>query len=318
MSETTAESPPARVSRLRRELEAERALLRVLFDESPDGIAIMRPDGLPLLNPAAERVLQTGQVGGEEDPDDWKSTWGFSRLDGTPLQIHELAGIRAMGGEHVVDEEIRVRNPIANTEIIASMTAAPLPGGGSITIMRDVSARVRMEREHASRAHELAAHDLENRKLVDRLRAAIDEIATPILRIADGVLVVPLVGVVDATRSARTTERVLSEVARARARNVIIEVTGAELGDTATADGFVRVTRAVRLLGGRCVVSGMRPAVARTLVEMGVRLDRLPTYPSLKLALRACLAEERAQRDAAEGGRRASEPTRSDSTRSER
>ena len=293
---TFEEGPEQRLARLRRELVAERALLRVVVGDSPDGIAVLRPDGSSLLNPMAERVLSVPAGGGPTDePDAWQRSWGFSYLDGTPVAIEMLPGLRAMRGERVSEELIQVRNPDAPEPVVASMSAAPLPDGGSITVIRDVSARVRMERELTSRAAELAVRDEENRKLVERLRAAIDEIATPILRIAEGVLVVPIIGVLDATRSARTAERVLLEVTRARARSVIIEVTGAELGDTATADAFARITRAVGLLGGRCVVSGMRPAVARTLVEIGVRLDRLPTYPSLKLALQACLELERAR-----------------------
>lgn len=295
MTSETEERPQQTLARLRRELEAERALLRVVFGDSPDGIAVLRPDGSSLLNAMAERVLAVPPEGDGEAPDAWQRSWSFSLLDGTPLAIETLPGIRAMRGEHVTEEAVRVRNPQAASELVVSMSAAPLPGGGSITVIRDVAARVRMEAELTSRAAELAVRDEENRKLVERLRAAIDEIATPILRVAEGVLVVPIIGVLDATRSARTAERVLLEVTRARARSVIIEVTGAELGDTATADAFARITRAVGLLGGRCVVSGMRPAVARTLVEIGVRLDRLPTYPSLKLALRACLETDRAR-----------------------
>lgn len=295
MTDTVGETPEQKVARLRRELEQERALLRVVFDESPDGIAVLHLDGNAQINPTAEQLFAAAAAMAASDvsADEWKHVWGFFRLDGTPVPTEQLPGVRAMAGERVQDELLRVRNPHAQHEVVALMSSAPIPTGGSITVVRDVTARVQMESELAARASELAARDDENQKLVERLRAAIDEIATPILRVADGVLVVPIIGVLDATRSARTAERVLTEVARARARSVIIEVTGAELGDTSTADAFARITRAVGLLGGRCVVSGMRPAVASTLVEIGVRLDRLPTYSSLKLALRACLEHER-------------------------
>jgi rsbT co-antagonist protein RsbR len=284
-----AEAPSAKLARLQRELAEERALSRVVFEDAVDGIAILFPDGSSQLNRRAEMLLRSEAGPADEPADAWKQTWGFFRFDGTPIPIEELPGVKAMRGVHVKDDEFIVRNPRVEGDITVSMTAAPLPNHASITVIRDVGPRMRMQAELRERGAEIAARDEENRALVERLRAAIDEIATPILRIAEGVLVVPIIGVLDPTRSARTAERVLAEVTRTRARSVIVEVTGAELGDTATAEAFARITRAVALLGARCVVSGMRPSVARTLVELGVRLDRLPTFPSLQHALRASL-----------------------------
>lgn len=292
---STEERPDERMTELERELASARALAKVLYDDSSDGIAIMAVDGSVRVNRRAENLLRAAP---NETGDQWQESWGFFRFDGSRVPIPELGSFRAMRGERVEDEELSIRAPHFDGEILTSTTAVPLPGGGAIGILRDIGARIRAERELSARADEIAERDGENRALVERLRAAIDEIATPILRIAEGVLVVPIIGVLDPTRSTRTAERILHEVTRARARSVIIEVTGAELNDAATADAFARITRAVGLLGARCMVSGMRPAVARTLVELGVRLDRLPTYPSLKHALRASL-EQAEQRGAA-------------------
>jgi rsbT co-antagonist protein RsbR len=83
-------------------------------------------------------------------------------------------------------------------------------------------------------------------------------------------------------------EKLLSEVVRTRSRHVIVDLTGVDLIDTATADRFVKLARAVELLGARCIVCGLQPAVAQTLVELGVEFSGMSTQRNLRHALEAC------------------------------
>jgi rsbT co-antagonist protein RsbR len=69
---------------------------------------------------------------------------------------------------------------------------------------------------------------------------------------------------------------------------VVVDLTGVDIIDTATADRFVKLARAVELLGARCLVSGLQPAVAQTLVELGVQFAGLSTQRNLRHALEAC------------------------------
>lgn len=86
------------------------------------------------------------------------------------------------------------------------------------------------------------------------------------------------------------TERVLDEVAHGQTRFVIVDLTGVECVDTSTADRLVKLASGVRLLGAECVVSGIQPAVAQTLVTIGVELHGLIAVHDLEHALGHCLA----------------------------
>ena len=301
MSETTQDE----VAALEVELEAAKARLasqrtiwRHLFDESTDGVCLLSRAGEVELNPTAARML-----GSTETRDDWQETWGFFHLDGTRCEVTQLPGFIALGGKPVATQTIRCVSPDLPEEVVLSIDARPLPDGRSISVLADVTARFALETELQRRALRLAESEAENAALVERLRLAIDQIATPILRVAKGVLVMPIIGVLDAARSTRAAERLLHEVSSSGARHVIVDVTGVELIDTSTADLFGKVTRAVELLGCRASVSGMRPAVARTLVDLGISLDGLPSYRNLRHALQSALVEHAAKRSRQEVGR---------------
>jgi rsbT co-antagonist protein RsbR len=124
-------------------------------------------------------------------------------------------------------------------------------------------------------------------------RLAVDELSTPVLELGNNILALPVVGVVDMARSARMMEKVLAEVVARRCRFVIIDVTGVEVIDTGTADRFLHIARAIELLGAECIISGVQPAVAHTLTNLGVGFRGLVTRRNLKHALDFCVAREK-------------------------
>jgi rsbT co-antagonist protein RsbR len=120
---------------------------------------------------------------------------------------------------------------------------------------------------------------------IERQRAAITELSTPVIEIWNGVICLPVVGVMDTARSAEMTEAILKATVEKNAKCTIIDITGIEVMDTGTADHFIRMAKAIRLLGARCVVTGISPTIAQTIVHMGVRLDGITTRRSLRDAL---------------------------------
>lgn len=132
----------------------------------------------------------------------------------------------------------------------------------------------------------------------------VRQLQTPILQLWDDVLALPVIGMVDSRRSAEMMETLLNEIVSRRSKYVIIDITGVEIVDTRTADHFVKVMKSAELLGTRCVMTGIRPAVAQTLVELGVDLSSINTLRNLQEGLRSCLREmqsSRAVRATAEG-----------------
>jgi rsbT co-antagonist protein RsbR len=126
---------------------------------------------------------------------------------------------------------------------------------------------------------------------IEMQQAAIRELSTPIIEVWAGVLCLPVVGVVDSQRSAEMTETLLETIVAKQARTAIVDITGIDVMDTKTADHFIKMARAVRLLGAECIVSGINPGIAQTLTHIGVDLTGVRTMRSLRDALQFHLKE---------------------------
>ncbi|HVJ15547.1 MAG TPA: STAS domain-containing protein [Polyangiaceae bacterium] len=124
---------------------------------------------------------------------------------------------------------------------------------------------------------------------IERQREAIRNLSIPIIEVWAGVLCVPIVGILDSVRAADVTTSLLAGIVQKKARFAIIDVTGIEVMDTQSADHFLRMARAVSLLGAQCALSGVHPNIARTIVHMGVELQGLKCYRTMREALRFCV-----------------------------
>jgi rsbT co-antagonist protein RsbR len=130
-----------------------------------------------------------------------------------------------------------------------------------------------------------------NREIAERQAMALRELATPIIRVWDGVLALPVIGLVDTERSADMMDALLARVAQDQASHVIIDITGVGVLDTRTADHFLRMAKAVRLLGAQCTLTGISPAIAQTMTQLGVDTSAVRTLRSLSDALREAFVE---------------------------
>ncbi|NTU84395.1 MAG: STAS domain-containing protein [Chloroflexales bacterium] len=113
-------------------------------------------------------------------------------------------------------------------------------------------------------------------------RSAILEMSVPILPVAEGVLVLPLVGALDSARIAQAQERALQAVEESRASFVIIDITGVPVVDTQVARGLIELIQAAHMLGARAVLVGIRPEVAQTIVGLGIDLGAMVTRGTLQ------------------------------------
>ena len=125
----------------------------------------------------------------------------------------------------------------------------------------------------------------EKLETIEKQRAAIRELSTPIMEVWDGVLCLPVVGVMDTMRSVEMTNSLLQTVVEKKTRCIIIDITGIDVMDTRTVDHFMRMARAVRLLGAQCVLTGINPHIAQTVVHMGIDLSNIVTHRTLHEAL---------------------------------
>ena len=113
----------------------------------------------------------------------------------------------------------------------------------------------------------------------------IREISTPAIKLWDGIVVLPVVGVVDSARAQQMMDAMLSKVTETSSRVIILDIQGVAALDTAVANHLIKITKATRLMGCQCVISGISPAVAQTLVHLGIELGDVETKATLKDAL---------------------------------
>ncbi len=118
--------------------------------------------------------------------------------------------------------------------------------------------------------------------LVERQQEVIRNLETPVIQVWDHVLTLPMVGVVDSRRAARVTEDLLDAVSRTQARFAILDLTGVDIVDTATAGHILDIITAVRLLGAEGIITGIRPNVAQTMVSLGLDMSRVSTLATLR------------------------------------
>jgi len=116
------------------------------------------------------------------------------------------------------------------------------------------------------------------RQLLDTVRA----LSTPLVPVTDDVLVLPLVGTIDSQRAQQIMEVLLEGVVKRRARVVILDITGIPLVDTSVANHLLQATDALRLVGAECILVGITPEVAQTVVGLGVDLHKLITRADLQ------------------------------------
>lgn len=153
-----------------------------------------------------------------------------------------------------------------------------------VGVAEDISARKQAE---AARQRELAW--LETQK---QLLAVIRELSTPVIPVHEGIVVVPLIGHLDETRSAQMKQILLASIQHYRASIVLIDVTGVSVIDSRVAAHLMQAIRAAGLLGARCVLVGASPAVARTMVELGITLRDVSTQRDLQAGLVYALAQQ--------------------------
>ncbi|MEM8532913.1 MAG: PAS domain-containing protein [Chloroflexota bacterium] len=127
-------------------------------------------------------------------------------------------------------------------------------------------------------------------RVINAQRDAIRELSTPLIPIIEGVVVMPLIGIMNSDRAQRILETLLSGVAEHQAYLVIIDITGVRDVDTQIAQVLVHAAQAVRLLGSRVMLTGIQPQIAQTLIELGADLSGIITQSTLQRGIATALS----------------------------
>lgn len=222
--------------------------------------------------------------------------FGHSRADWSTLPLATLLGSEALAAR--MAEALRAEEPIPNLEIVCrsrdgravdmTLSASPMRDGATIKLVcvfRDITASKRIEAAQLQ--------NLRQEEIILAQRAVIAELSIPLIPINDRILVLPLIGSVDAQRAQRVIETLLTGIVERRAEAVILDVTGVAVVDAPVAALFLRAGQAVKLLGARFILTGIRPEVAQTLIRLGIDLSVVLTQSTLQSGIASAMSQSK-------------------------
>ena len=122
-------------------------------------------------------------------------------------------------------------------------------------------------------------------KIIGAQQDEIRELSTPVLRIRDRLLLVPIIGLMDSARAHQLTDQVLRSIRQHRAKFVVLDITGVPTVDSAVANHLIQTVQAARLLGARSILTGISPEIAQTLVRIGIDVAKLNAVGDLQEGL---------------------------------
>jgi len=255
-----------------RDSAAANAQFRVLFEHSSDAHLLFDHTGILDCNRAAVTMLRCADktqvlrlhpavLSPEHQPDGRRSLEKSVEMDRT-AHVHgyhrfEWTHRRMTGEDFPVD---------------VTLTPVTIPG----------------ERVLLVAWHELTAMRRREAVIADQ-QAEIERLSLPVLSVWDGVLMIPVLGTLDRTSAARLLDTALTAATGARARVVLLDLTGLARVDTQTAHDLLQVLGALRLVGAQGVLIGIGPAIAAAIVAADVPMPRVRVFARLRDAIEACV-----------------------------
>jgi rsbT co-antagonist protein RsbR len=137
--------------------------------------------------------------------------------------------------------------------------------------------------------HTVATFQRAREELINRQQEEMLELSTPVVKLWDGILALPMIGTLDSARTQVVMESLLQKIVDTGSEMAIIDITGVPTVDTLVAQHLLKTVTALRLMGAECIISGIRPQIAQTIVHLGVDLQGVITKANLADALALAL-----------------------------
>ncbi|MBI5666957.1 MAG: CHASE domain-containing protein [Chloroflexi bacterium] len=263
-----------RIQALFQTVRDNEARYRILAENVADVIAQTDPQGNFLyVSPACRPMLGY-------EPEEMVGT---NRRDYVCPEDYEVMAANIAAGNDTHEYRLRRKD---GSYVWVEATFRPLDNGEIISVARDVT-----ERKAAVLEREAAR--LERERLQEQVIAAqqqaIRELSSPVIPLTDHIIIMPLVGSIDTTRARDITRGLLAGISQHRAHIAIIDVTGVPIVDSGVADHLNRTIQAAQLKGTRTIISGISPAVAETIVDLGIDWGGIETVRDLQTGLQLAL-----------------------------
>jgi rsbT co-antagonist protein RsbR len=137
--------------------------------------------------------------------------------------------------------------------------------------------------------HTVKAFQSSREEVIGRQQTELLELSTPVVKLWDGILALPMIGTLDSARTQIVMESLLQKIVETESQIAIIDITGVPTVDTLVAQHLLKTVTALRLMGADCIISGVRPQIAQTIVHLGVDLQGVTTKANLADALALAL-----------------------------
>ncbi len=137
--------------------------------------------------------------------------------------------------------------------------------------------------------HTVKSYQKTREEVINRQQHELLELSTPVVKLWDGILALPMIGTLDSARTQIVMESLLQKIVETESQMAIIDITGVPTVDTLVAQHLLRTVTALRLMGADCIISGVRPQIAQTIVHLGVDLQGVTTKANLADALALAL-----------------------------
>jgi rsbT co-antagonist protein RsbR len=128
-------------------------------------------------------------------------------------------------------------------------------------------------------------------EVIARQQEELLELSTPVVKLWDGILALPMIGTLDSARTQVVMETLLQRIVETGSSTAIIDITGVPTVDTQTAQHLLKTVTAIRMMGADCIISGIRPQIAQTIVHLGIDLQGVMTKATLADALALALKQ---------------------------
>lgn len=276
VAESAARELAAFLERCREQIAqrwADAPLFRTVF-------TVSRDEAVEACKAVVDALAEVASSGRPEDV----TAPGF---DSVREQLGRMADSRArsgLGPAQIADEAAGLR--VTASELLRHQGSG-LPGGEGQDVLLALTVLMGTLRLVIMQTTVSAGEEL-----IARQRLQLHEVATPVINLWEGVVAVPLIGTLDSARSQVVMESLLQAVVEQRARYAILDITGVPTVDSLVAQHLMKTVAAARLMGAECIVSGIRPAIAQTIVHLGIDLGPVLTRTSLADALAYALAQQ--------------------------
>jgi rsbT co-antagonist protein RsbR len=137
--------------------------------------------------------------------------------------------------------------------------------------------------------HTVKSFQLAREAVIQRQQEGMLELSTPVVKLWEGILALPMIGTLDSTRAQVVMESLLNRIVETGSQIAILDITGVPTVDTLVAQHLLKTVTALRLMGAECIISGVRPQIAQTIVHLGVDLQGVTTKSNLADALALAL-----------------------------